>query len=235
MSRTYSPLPAPGLHASVDFHKPATGDTRPVTLDDAATAVMTEFRKVRALTIHGAATMERAYDKMITNWVRLLLVVDSRNRVVGLSKSTDVEGEKPLRIIQDRRIRRAEILVPDVIAAGAARSARHGRRAVRSRGPRRGNPESGGTPPRPGGGLGRKGNQTVRGLFSCSQLEKQLGQDIETTEIARSFAEVGNLPVPRSSMDTPAWPTFPAAIPAASLVELPRCWNCRPGRSTIGA
>jgi hypothetical protein len=38
-----------------------------------------------------------------------------------------------------------------------------------------------------------QGGQTIRGLFSCSQLEKQLGQDIETTEIARSFAQVGEM------------------------------------------
>jgi CBS domain-containing protein len=194
MSRTYSALPASGLHASVDFHKPATGELPPVTFDDDATAVMTDFRKVRALTIHGAATMERAYDKMITNGVRLLLVVDSRNHVVGLITSTDVEGEKPLRIIQDRRIRRAEILVSDVMTPRErlevldmddVQFARVGHVVATLK------------------AVGRRhalvvdsdeqGNQTVRGLFSCSQLEKQLGQDIETTEIARSFAEVGEM------------------------------------------
>lgn len=194
MSRTYSALPASGLRAGVDFHKPAVGETRPVTLDDPATAVMTDFRKVRALTIHSAAPMERAYDKMIANGVRLLLVVDNRNSVVGLITSTDVEGEKPLRIIQDRRIRRAEILVSDVMTPGErlevldmddVQFARVGHVVTTLK------------------AVGRRhalvvdsdeqGGQTIRGLFSCSQLEKQLGQGIETTEIARSFAQVGEM------------------------------------------
>jgi hypothetical protein len=37
----------------------------------------------------------------------------------------------------------------------------------------------------------RHGNQTVvRGLFSLSQIARQLGISVQTTEIAKSFAEI---------------------------------------------
>jgi hypothetical protein len=40
------------------------------------------------------------------------------------------------------------------------------------------------------------GRALVRGLFSVSQLNRQLGTTIETVEIARSFAEVETIFAP---------------------------------------
>ena len=36
----------------------------------------------------------------------------------------------------------------------------------------------------------KDGKQTLRGLFSVSQVARQLGVQIQTTEVARSFAEI---------------------------------------------
>jgi hypothetical protein len=35
-----------------------------------------------------------------------------------------------------------------------------------------------------------KGRQTVRGLFSATQIARQLGVAIPTTEVARTFSEI---------------------------------------------
>ena len=34
------------------------------------------------------------------------------------------------------------------------------------------------------------GNQVLRGLFAASQLARQLGEPVETAEIAQNFAEI---------------------------------------------
>lgn len=194
MKRNFSPLPASQLNAATGFHKPTQGEHQRVDLDDPAALVMTDFRKVRALTIQATASMHNALNKMIANNVRLLLVVDIRNDVVGLVTSTDIEGEKPLRIIQERRIARGEIQVGDVMTPRDRLEAvdmddlllaRVGHVVATLK------------------AVGRRhalivdtddnGVQRVRGLFSATQVERQLGINIETTEIARSFAQVGEL------------------------------------------
>jgi CBS domain-containing protein len=194
MKRNFAPLPAAHLRAAAGFHKPSQGEYMRVDLDDPAALVMTDFKKVRALTIQATASMQNAHNKMIANNVRLLLVVDVRNDVVGLITSTDIEGEKPLRIIQERRIARSEIQVGDVMTPRERLEAvdmddlllaRVGHVVATLK------------------AVGRRhalivdtddnGVQRVRGLFSATQVERQLGISIETTEIARSFAQVGEL------------------------------------------
>jgi CBS domain-containing protein len=194
MARKYAPLPSSGLRAGVGFHKPPAGENRRVTVTDPATLVMTDFKRVRALTIQGTATMQDAHDKMIANGVRLLLVVDAKNAVTGLITSTDIAGEKPVRVVQERRIGRAEVLVADVMTPRDRLEvvdmddllfARVGHVVATLE------------------AVGRRhalvidtddgGNQTVRGLFSATQVETQLGMSIVTPEIARNFAQVGEL------------------------------------------
>jgi hypothetical protein len=36
----------------------------------------------------------------------------------------------------------------------------------------------------------RNGGQTVRGLFSATQIARQLGVAIQTSEVARTFSEI---------------------------------------------
>lgn len=194
MGRTFSPLPASGLRAASGFHKPAHGEARRVSVNDPAALVMTDFKKLRALTIQATASMQNAHNKMIANNVRLLLVVDIHNNIIGLVTSTDIDGEKPLRIIQERRIARGEILVADVMTPRERLEAvdmddlllaRVGHVVATLK------------------AVGRRhalvvdtddnGVQRVRGLFSATQIERQLGTAIETVEVARSFAQVGEM------------------------------------------
>jgi CBS domain-containing protein len=194
MQRQYSALPASRLQAGAGFHKPQAPGAMAVGLEDPAVAVMTDFRQVRALTIRANASMQDALDKMITNGVRLLLVVDARNTVIGLVTSTDIEGEKPLRVIQERRVGRSEVLVGDIMTArdklevvsmDVLLHARVGHvvATLKAVGRRHALVTDG----------DGRGSQTVRGLLSASQVEQQLGAEIETIEIARSFAQVGEM------------------------------------------
>ena len=135
--------------------------------------------------------MEYAAQRMRANRIHLLLVTDENNAILGLITSTDIEGEKPLIQISKRRVRRSEITVADimtprerleVIDMADVLSARVGHVVATLK------------------AVGRQhamvidrdesGRSLVRGLFSLSQLNRQLGTSIEAFEIARSFAEV---------------------------------------------
>lgn len=191
MSRNYLPLPASQLSAAAGIHQPPHSVAPTVGLDDPAETVMTDFRKVRALVVLDHVTMDAAYRRMQSQHVRLLLVVDEGHRVVGLVTSTDIEGEKPLRVQQQRGIRRSEILVGDVMTArdrlevmdmDDVRHAKVGHVVATLK------------------AVGRQhalvvdsdrhGRQTIRGLFAASQVARQVGLPLETVEVARSFAQV---------------------------------------------
>jgi len=191
MPRDYGPMPAFGVQPAISFHQPEYTEPSPVRLEDPAAAVMTDFKRVRAITVAPGATMEDACQRMVANKVHLLLVVDAGNTLLGLVTSTDIEGEKPIRIINERGIRRAEILVADVMTARDRLEAIDADALARARV---------GDVVATLKAVGRRhalvvdhdtqGIQRVRGLLSASQLEKQLGGAIGITEIARNFAQV---------------------------------------------
>jgi len=149
---------------------------------------------VRALTIQATTSMQNALNKMIANGVRMLLVVDVHNTVVGLITSTDIAGEKPVRVVQERRISREDLLVGDVmtprelleavnISDLALARVGHVVMTLQAVGRRHALVIE----------TGENGSQNLRGLFSATQVEKQLGTSIDTPEIARNFAQVGEL------------------------------------------
>jgi CBS domain-containing protein len=191
MERMYAPLRSHGLPAEATYHQPVKAELKRVTLEDSALDVMTDFRMVRAITVPASVSMEYAAQRMHANRIHLLLVTDERNAILGLITSTDIEGEKPLIQISKRRVRRDEITVADimtprerleVIDMADVLSAHVGHVVATLR------------------AVGRQhamvidrdagGRSLVRGLFSLSQLNRQLGTTIEAFEIARSFAEV---------------------------------------------
>jgi CBS domain containing-hemolysin-like protein len=191
MQATYSPLRSKPLPAGTTFRQPVLPQPRRVTLADAALDVMTDFQRVRAITVPDSVSMDHASHRMRANRVHLLLVTDDRNIILGLVTSTDIEGERPLLQIERRRVRRSEITVRDimtprerleVIDIAEVRLARVGHVVATLE------------------AVGRQhamvvdhdedGHARVRGLFSVSQLNRQLGSAFAPVEIARSFADV---------------------------------------------
>jgi Mg2+/Co2+ transporter CorC len=191
MERRYAPLSSHGMDPETGFHLPLLPEPVRVDTEDPALEVMTDFRRVRAITVPVSMTMEFAAQRMRSNRVHLLLVTDENNLVLGLVTSTDIEGDKPVRLVHDRGLRRDEITVGDimtprerlevidydevthacvgqVVATLKAVGRQHAMVVDRD----------------------AHGRQRVRGLFAASQLGRQLGTPIQTVEIARSFAEI---------------------------------------------
>ena len=187
---TYTRLPARNLDKHVGLLRPACILPERVGLDNPALDVMTDFRRLTAFIATPGDTIHQAEQRMIRRKVRLLFVMDTHDRVAGLITSTDIHGEKPLQIVQSRGIRREDVLVADImtpvdrIEAVDFDDISHARvghvlETLKSRGRQHALVIE-----------HTEGQQMVRGLLSLSQLCKQLGVTLETTEVADSFAEI---------------------------------------------
>lgn len=180
------------LDRPATFHQPVQSLAPHVSLDDPAPAVMTDLKQVTAVTIDPEASIEHAMRVMVRRNVRLLFVVNVDNEIVGLITSTDLLGEKPTQHIHEHGGRRSDIQVRDimtpherleVIAFEDVRAAKVRNVLVTLQNSRRQHAlvvdsEA-------------PGVMMVRGIFSASQLARQLGLYVSTSEeIAHSFAEI---------------------------------------------
>jgi len=202
MEREYGALPIRELGEGAGFRRPVQARAARVTLESPALEVMTDLTRTVPATIRPRAPIEGANQYMISRGVRLLLVVDEHEAVIGLVTATDILGEKALRVATDRAMRRGELTVGDIMTPAAqvevlgladVEGARVGhvletlRRAGRQHAlvvdlerepPRR--------------LIDRPVERTmVRGIFSLSQVARQLGLALQTGgEVARTFSEI---------------------------------------------
>jgi hypothetical protein len=203
MDRDYDALPIRELGTGAGFRRPTQAHAVKVSTESPALEVMTDLARATPATIRPQAPLAGANQFMITRGVRLLLVVDDHENVLGVITASDILGERPMLVATERGMRRDELTVADimipaaqveVIALSALAGARVGhvletlRRAGRQHAlvvdfdeiPS-GRPL---TPP------GRRA--MVRGIFSLSQIARQLGVSVTTGgEVARTFSEIG--------------------------------------------
>jgi CBS domain containing-hemolysin-like protein len=77
--------------------------------------VMTDLAVVRAATISPDTAMDKAEQAMIQQGVRSLFVVSEYPCVDGLVTATDLLGEKPVRLMTQRKVHRNDLSVTDVM------------------------------------------------------------------------------------------------------------------------
>ncbi len=191
MIREYAPLAGHPFKTGTNFLRPMQVLPERVTLDDPAVSVMTDLKSVSVVNVRAMTSMDKANAKMISYGVRLLLVLDDADQVVGLLTATDILGEKPMRFLQNVGGTHADITVRDImtpqhelevlklqdvlgakvghVVATLKQAGRQHGMAVEEN---------------------ADGSQAVRGLFSATQIARQLGVQIQTTEVARTFAEI---------------------------------------------
>jgi len=190
MTTTYTRLPARNLDKTAGLLRPACVLPERVGLDNPALDVMTDFRRLTAFIATPGDTIQQAEQRMIRRKVRLLFVMDGEDRVAGLVTSTDIHGEKPMQVVQSRGIRRDEVLVADIMTPVDRLEAvdyddiAHARvghilETLKARGRQHALVIE-----------NANGQLMVRGLLSLSQLCKQLGINVETTEVADTFLEI---------------------------------------------
>jgi CBS domain-containing protein len=189
--RDYAPLPFSLLRPGTGYAQPTQAVPERVTVEDPAESVMTDLKAVTAVIILSGDTLEEAHRRMIQRGVRLLLVVDQNRQVAGVVTASDVLGEKPMQAVAQRGIRREELLVRDIMTPQErlevldvqdVRASRVGHIVATLK------------------QAGRQhavvverdasGRHLVRGVFSATQIARQLGVAIPTSEIARTFSEI---------------------------------------------
>lgn len=193
--------------------KPATAYIHPPELPDRAyltspaIEVMTDFNHVRPRTTGPDTPIDEALDNMKRVGVRLLLVEDGERNILGIVSSYDIQGERPIKLVQESRVSRSQIRVSDVMTPQAeiealhmlsVRNAQVGHivatlRALEQRHllvvqSANGNGEPAEEEALPSIGSGK---QVVRGLFSSAQIGRQLRVDVdEIMTPAHSLAEM---------------------------------------------
>lgn len=190
MLRNYAPLPCVLLEAGSGFAQPVQRLPERVTLESPALDVMTDLSQVNAVIIRPTDSVDEAHTRMKQRGVRLLLVVDAERSVVGIVTATDILGEKPMQVIQARGIPHSDLFTQDIMVPQArlevieferVRSARVGEIVATLM--RSGRQHAAVVENVPAGHM-------LRGLFSATQIARQLGHVIQPTEIARTFAEI---------------------------------------------
>jgi len=197
-----SPLPTRRLQHPTAIAQAQPWQTDAVTLDSPALSVMTDLTKVKAATTSPSTTLRQAEQLMIYLGVRMLFVVSEMPSLEGLITTTDLHGDRAMRITQQRNVRYDDLSVADVMVRRAALDAidlelmkaatvcnvvatlkKFGRNHLLV-------VEGGPAEPLPRVRLVTPPAPRVRGVISRAQVERQLGTPIETIEVAQSFADI---------------------------------------------
>lgn len=187
----HKPLPkttlsAAGCHLLEAFNPPV------VHVDSPATHAMTDLSRVPAATITANATLDDGNRSMISRGVRLLLVMDdATHKVAGIVTTVDILGEKPVLAAQRRQVKRHELHIADVMVPVEKMDALTIEDVKRARvGHIVASLKADGRAHAIVVGQDGQGQQVLMGIFSASQIARQLGVQIQTHEMARTFAEI---------------------------------------------
>lgn len=90
-----------------------------VSLDDPAVKVMTDLRRVKVLTITLDSSIDFALQMMVHAEVRLLVVTDRTQKLLGLITARDIMGERPINIVTKDRVPREQIEVRQIMTPRA--------------------------------------------------------------------------------------------------------------------
>lgn len=191
----YAPIKSTLLQKGISLHTVEKVYSDTVNLDDPASRVMTDLTKISAITIRPEISIEIATQRMKQRGVRMLLVTDDKDDIIGLITSTDLQGEKPLQLVQQRGVHYRDITVRDlmtehallevlsmddvekatvgqVVATLQASGRQHALVADRVPGTQ---------------------DQALRGIFSAAQIARQLDIEIVGHKVAETFAEIERL------------------------------------------
>ena len=186
----YKPLASRKAPKALGYQQPSTFVS--VTASSPAIAVMTDLRQVTAATIDAESTLSDATRTMMARNVRLLLVVAADQSVVGLITARDTQGERPIQWLHDRGGKYTDLRVSDlmirsedidvldikdvlhaevghIVASLREWGRQHALVAEQDR---------------------VDGVTRVRGIFSATQIGRQLGVAVQPFDVALTFADI---------------------------------------------
>lgn len=191
MQRHDAPIASQPMRPGAVVGQPARAPAPPAGLDDPAIAVMTDLARVPPVMVDPDVDIEAAMRIMIRRNVRSLFVVNVDHEIAGLVTATDLLGEKPLQHIREHGGRRTDIRVRDLMTPHARLEVLPMSEVARARvGNVLATLAQAGRQHAMAVEDGPDGRQVVRGVFSASQLERQLGRPVPESMVAHTFAEI---------------------------------------------
>lgn len=189
MTQGFKPLELKRLNRHLEYHQASEQDNS-TNMYSAATKVMTDLNRISAVTVGAHESLQQANNHMIVNGVRMLLVTDEENRVMGLITATDIMGEKPMHYLNHNGGNYQDIQVGDIMTRydmlevlcwDDVKKARVGDIAE--------------TLKRVGRQHaivvdGELNDQKICGIFSSSAIARATGEEVDTSSCAGNFAKL---------------------------------------------
>lgn len=173
------------------YHVPEPGISRRVDARSAAIEVMTDLHRVPAATISDTMPLDMTRQAMILRGVRMLLVVDTDRSVKGLITASDLLGEQPVTLSQARGVKPSDLTVADIMTPLSAIEAFRLDDILKARV---------GDIVSALKGMGRQhalvieshagDTPSIRGIFSASQIARQMEVPPFVDELATTFAQI---------------------------------------------
>ncbi len=191
MTNKYRALPHYSIEQGAIVDRRMINRPTDVSLDDSALSVMTDLNDMTPFSIEPTAGIEATNEKMIACGVRLLFVTDIDSNLLGIVTAKDILGEKPVQYIKEHGGKREDIMVQDVMTAkrnldvlrfNDVKSASVGDiiETMHTLGRQHTLVEE----------ISEKGISVIRGIFSTTQISRQLGITIDPAMRATTFADV---------------------------------------------
>lgn len=188
----FHPLPLASLKPSTGYCRPYYFAPNPVKVTSSALEVMTDLRYVAAAVVPATLDVETASQKMIARGVRALLVTNDKDDVIGIVTARDLIGGRLDELLQHTGRHVSSILVQEImtgqekvevlpleevlhahvgdIVETLKYSGRQHALVVEDD--------------------AMTGKPSIRGIFSASQIARQLGIVLNKQELAYTFDQI---------------------------------------------
>ena len=187
---SFRPIPTHRPAARAELMRPEPGQG--VAPESPALAVMTDFERTPPVSIGADASLAAVNDTMLAHRVRLLFVTSDDGLLLGIVTTQDTLGERPMQLAQRGKGSVAELTASDlmhplatlqVLSLADVRHANVGDLVATLK--RLGRQHVLVSTSQSTGTLAR-----ICGLFSTTQIGRQLGTEVQTFEVAQSFAQI---------------------------------------------
>lgn len=192
MEKNFKPLTFHHLDSSVSYFRPRQDLPDRVKLTSPAIDTMTDLRQAVPIMVSLTTPLDMALERMIKSEVRMLLVTDADGKIQGIITSRDIQGEKPMKILEKTGGTRRDLVVGDlmtlknrleVLMMGDVLRSKVGDIIATLKEVDRQHAIVVDHDP-------HTGELAVRGIFSLSQIGRQLGLEISPTQRATTFADL---------------------------------------------
>ena len=189
--RNYLPFPSVVLPQGTAYAQPTQIVLDHVRVDSPAIDAMTDLARVAAVIVNPYETVDEARMRMIRRGIRLLLVVDQARKVMGVITADDVSGERPVQIAAQQGIHHNDVLVSNVMVSCASLQVVNLDQVLAAKvGHIIATLMLGGRQHTLVVDRSERGDIRLRGIFSATQIFRQLDLPLQPNVQANTFAEL---------------------------------------------